>query len=72
MTSGCGAPLDGCCHWLSQAEELAAVTGLDLREFCQPQLFRDERIPNTPGVPLHHQLMRDPTVQFSRNPPDHG
>ena len=30
------------------------------------------RTPCTQGIPLHHQLMRDPTVQFSRNRPHHG
>ena len=70
--SGWVLPLDGCCGWLSQAQAPQQQQGPDLREFCRPQLFRDERIPNTPGVPLHHQLMRDPTVQFSRNRPRHG
>lgn len=51
---------------------MAATGAGPFSEFCQPQLFRDERISNTPGVPPHHQLMRDPTVQFSRNRPRHG
>ena len=70
--SGCGAPLDGCCGWLSQAQVPWQQQGEGLWSSPSPALFPDMRTPCTQGVPLHHQLMRDPTVQFSRNRPRHG
>ena len=52
---------------------LAAATGGEaFGVHLSPALFPDMRTPCTQGVPLHHQLMRDPTVQFSRNRPHNG
>ena len=52
---------------------LAAATGGEaFGVHLSPALFPDMRTPCTQGVPLHHQLMRDPTVQFSRNRPRNG
>ena len=70
-----------CCRWVRLTVAVAGFRrlrchgnnrGWTFGSSASPALFPDMRTPCTQGIPLHHQLMRDPTVQFSRNRPHNG